>query len=213
MRAAALALDARRQLRGRTCATLRAPHDGAAHLARLQAALQLGDTEPVQGVLADLFVALPGADTLLRQAALQLATPRLPPYVAQAFDRYAHGHVLPGITALANRWSVFAQPSASVPARIRRASPDHSRRLAARVVEALLDGEPLLAAHTERDFLDHCVSCQDKLAFMLAMRDLRRHEIAVGDRWEQVAAWLEQHAASGERHLPALPDPTDRSSR
>lgn len=201
----AASLNARRQFRTRTCAVLRAPQDASAHLARLQTALQLGDVEPLQGALADLFVALPKEETAIRQAALALAAPRLPPYVAEAFDRNAHGHALTQVTTLATRWSVFAQPSASVPARIRRASPDHSRRLAARVVEALLDGEPLQAARIERDFLDHCVSCQDKLAFMLASRDLRRHQIAVGDRWERVAGWLEQHAAIGGRSDPAPP--------
>lgn len=203
----AAALHARREFRERTCATARAPQDAAAHLARVQAALQLGDMEPVQGALADLFVALPRTDLGLRQAALQLATPRLAPHVADAFVRHAHGHPLPAVTALATRWSVLAQPSSDVPARVRRASPDHSRRLTAQVVDALLEGDPVQAPRVERDFLDHCVSCQDKLAFMLASRDLRRHEIAVGDRWEQVAAWLEQHAAIGGRNDP----PTSRN--
>ena len=188
---------ARRELRTRTLAAVRNPHDAAVHLARLQAALQLDDTEPVQGVLADLFATLPGDETAMRQAALQLAGARLHPYVADAFARHARGHALPGITPLATRWSVFAQPSADVPARVRRASPDHSRRMAAQVVEALLEGEPMAASKIESDFLDHSLSCQDKLAFMLASRDLRRHAIAVGDRWEQVAAWLEQRDALG----------------
>src|SRR5690606_552825 len=203
------ALTARREFRERTRAVARAPQDAAAHLARLQAALQLGDTEPVQGALADLFVALPRTDTALRQAALHLTSGRLAPYVSEAFARHAHGHVLPPTTALATRWSVFAQPSADVPARVRRASPDHSRRLATRVVEALLDGDPLQAARIEHDFLDHCLSCQDKYAFMLASRDLRRHEIAVGDRWERVADWLEQHAAIGDR--AGVPSPRNGS--
>ena len=190
-------LPARRELRARTIAAVRNPHDAAAHLARLQATLQLDDAEPLQGVLADLFVILPGDETTMRQVALQLANARLHPYVADAFARHARGHALPGITPLATRWSVFAQPSADVPARVRRASPDHSRRMAAQVVEALLEGEPMAASKIESDFLDHCLSCQDKLAFMLASRDLRRHAIAVGDRWEQVAAWLEQRDALG----------------
>ena len=191
------ALAARRELRTRTIAAVRNPHDAAVHLARLQAALQLDDAEPVQGVLADLFATLPGDETAMRQVALQLANARLHPYVADAFARHARGHALPGITPLATRWSVFAQPSADVPARVRRASPDHSRRMAAQVVEALLEGEPMAASKIESDFLDHSLSCQDKLAFMLASRDLRRHAIAVGDRWEQVAAWLEQRDALG----------------
>jgi hypothetical protein len=71
--------------------------------------------------------------------------------------------------------------------------------MAATVVAALLDGDPMLAPKIEGDFLDHCISCQDKLAFMLATRDLRRHEIALGDRWARVAAWLEGHSMHGSR--------------
>ncbi|MCW4454898.1 hypothetical protein OK348_08815 [Flavobacterium sp. MXW15] len=191
-------LSARRGFRARTCAVARNPHDAALHLARLHASLQLDDSEPVQGTLADMFMALPGSETAMRQAALQLAGTRLHPYVAEAFGRHAHGHALTAITPLATRWSVFAQPSANVPARVRRTSPDHSRRLAAQVVEALLEGDPMQAPKIESDFLDHCISCQDKLAFMIASRDLRRHEVAVGDRWGQVAAWLERRGALGD---------------
>ena len=108
------ALAARRELRTRTIAAVRNPHDAAVHLARLQAALLLDDAEPVQGVLADLFATLPGDETAMRQVALQLANARLHPYVADAFARHARGHALPGITPLATRWSVFAQPSANL---------------------------------------------------------------------------------------------------
>src|SRR5690606_41793345 len=103
------------------------------------------------------------------------------------------------ILALAPRCSMFTPPSADVTPCVRRARSDHSRRLAAQVVEPLLDGDPLESARSEHEFLEHCVSCQDKYAFMLASRDLRRHEIAVGDRWERVADWLEQYAAIGDR--------------
>ena len=118
--------------------------------------------------------------------------------MAEAFARHARGHALSVTTPLATRWSVFAQPSANVPARVRRTSPDHSRRMAQQVVEALLDGDPMQAPRIENDFLDHCISCQDKLAFMVASRDLRRHEVAVGDRWSQVAAWLERRGSGGD---------------
>ena len=112
-----------------------------------------------------------------------MAEARLNPHVAKAFGRHTQGHALPRITSLATRWSVWAQPSAEVPARVRRASPDDSHRLARQVVEALYDGEPTDAARIEQDFLDHCISCQDKLAFMLATRDLRRAEkMCIRDR-------------------------------
>lgn len=191
--------SARTTFRQRTCAVARDPDDVALHLARLHAALQLPDSEPLQGALADLFVAAPLTDPLLRSNALQMVEARLNPHVASAFVRHTRGHRLPGITPMATRWSVLAQPSSEVPARVRRASPDDSRRLARLVVEALYNGEPSVAAKIEQDFLDHCISCQDKLAFMLATRDLRRAEIVVDERWTRVAAWLQQRNVFGSQ--------------
>jgi hypothetical protein len=189
--------QARLTLRAQARVLARSPQDPGAHLARLHAALQLPDTEPVQGVLADMFVALPRQEAQLRQAALQMADGRLSPYVAEAFQRHSQGYGLPPITALATRWSVIAHPSADVPARVRRANPDHSRQMAQAVVRALCEGEPGEAARTETEFLDHCTRCQDKLAFMLATRELRRREIALDDRWSRTASWLEQRDAMG----------------
>ncbi len=206
--------SARATFRQRTRAVAREPEDVALHLARLHAALQLPDAEPLQGALADLFVAAPLTDPLLRGNALQMTEARLNPHVARAFVRHTRGHRLPGITPLATRWSVLAQPSSEVPARVRRASPDDSRRLARRVVEALYNGEPGDAAKIEQDFLDHCISCQDKLAFMLAMRNLRRAEIVVDERWTRVASWLQQRNAFGgqqdnpDTEPPFTPDRT-----
>lgn len=189
---------ARAAFRERTIATARAPEDAALHLARLHAALQLSGAEPVQGALADLFVALPTSDTELRQHALQMAETRLNPHVARAFVRHTQGHTLPLVNPLATRWSILAHPSAEVPARIRRASPDDSRRMAEQVVEALHTHEPTDAARIEQDFLDHCISCQDKLAFMLATRDLRRAAIVLDERWSRVAIWLQQRDTLGD---------------
>jgi hypothetical protein len=189
--------SARAQFRRRTAAVVRAPADAGVHLARLQAALMLHDGEPMQGALADLFAALPEQDSGVRLAALQLVATRLPAHLREIFEQHVQGPRLPPTTPLATRWSVIAQPSASVAARMRRGSADHSRRMAAQVVQALLEDEPRQAAGIERDFLDHCLSCQDKLAFMLASRELRRHDLAVGDRWDQVAAQLQRRGLLG----------------
>lgn len=192
-------LSVRRTLRARTIEVMRSPNDSNAHLARLHAAIQMDDMEPLQGVIADIFVALPGEDITTRKTALQLIETRLPIYLTQCFSHHLKGNALPTVTALATRWSVFAQPSSNVPARMRRASPDHSRRMARSVVDALQASDPSLSPKIESDFLDHCMSCQDKLAFMLARKDLRRREIALGDRWVQVASCLEEYNTHGNR--------------
>jgi hypothetical protein len=203
-------LNERRIFRARTIEVMRAPHDSNAHLARLHAAIQLDDSEPLQGVLADIFVALPVEDEKTRQTALQITASRLSRFVTESFSRYIHGPLPPIVTTLATRWSVIANPSSNVPARVRRASPDHSRRMAISVVSALQTSDPALSPKIENDFLDHCIFCQDKLAFILARCDLRRHEIALGDRWMQVAGWLEAYNTHGSRmentpENPSLP--------
>lgn len=194
------ATEARRQLRAHGRAMLQAPRDVSRHLARLQVALQLPGSEPVQGVLADLFSVPVDNGAALRKAALQLAVERLDPYSVEAFTRHAGGHAaLPAITPLATRWSVLVQPSADVPARVRRGGRDDSRRLADEVVQALYDGELVEAARIEAEFLGHCVSCQDKLAFMLAMRGARKAGIELDGRWVRVAGWLGARDAFGDR--------------
>lgn len=195
------------ELRAHARRLLLSPQDAGAHIARLHAALQMADSEPVQGALADLYVSLPRSERALRVAALQMTESRLNPHVAEAFARNSQGYPLPSVTPLATRWSVLAHPSADVPARVRRANPDHSRRLAREVVQALCEGDPTLAARVESEFLDHCINCQDKLAFMLAARELRREELALDDRWSRTASWLEQRDLLGACTRTAARDP------
>lgn len=194
----AVELEARRALRAHGRAVLQAPHDVSRHLSRLQVALQLDGSEPVQGVLADLYSVPAGNGAALRKAALELTVERLDPYSVDAFARHAGGPApLPSITPLATRWSVLVQPSADVPARVRRGGRDDSRRLAREVVQALYNGELVEAVRIEAEFLGHCASCQDKLAFMLAMRGLRKAGIEVDARWARMAAWLGARDAFG----------------
>ncbi|MCD9027064.1 hypothetical protein LDO26_02400 [Luteimonas sp. BDR2-5] len=197
--------DVRATLRSHTREVARRPKDAGAHLARLHAALRLPGEEPVQGVLADLFVGLSRDEPTVCDSALQMVGARLNPYVLQAFARAVRGPRVFRITPLATRWSVLAQPSAEVPTRRRRGNSDDSRRLAREVFEALYEGEPTEAARIEQRFLDHCISCHDKLAFMLAMRDLRRADIVVDERWERVSAWLAQHDSFGDAQPDATP--------
>lgn len=187
--------DARHAFRAHTRAVLQVPHELSRHLTRLHAALQMPGSEPVQGALADLYAVVAPSATDLRRAALQMCEGRINPYAFDAFRRHPRG--LSAVTPLATRWSVIAQPSADVPARVRRGGGDDSRRLARQVVEAMEGGDLMEASRVEEAFLGHCVSCQDKLAFMLASRALRLAGVELDARWRRVSAWLEQRDASG----------------
>lgn len=170
---------------------LRDPADVSAHLARLRAALELPGSEPVQGALADLFMSFGADEQALKRRALQIAHERLAAHVARWFDAQVGGPPLPRITALATRWSVLARPSADISTRARRCSVDDSRALADQLVNAA-DSADLKA---QQEFLHHCVTCHDKLAFMLARRALLSRGEPLPPDWEAVSQQLQEELA------------------
>ena len=180
-------LEVRRQAR----MLARHPQDVGAHLARIDASLRLEGVEPVQGALADLFGTLGANSSGLKAAALQLATPRLGERLARRFEVLVEAAPLARVSPLATRWSVVVTPSADVSTRARRCSADDSRSMAAQFLT--LDAErraaPLPAAtaadadDAQAAFLHHCLTCRDKLAFMLVRREWLRREGALPAAW------------------------------
>jgi hypothetical protein len=162
--------------------------DTAAHKARLQAALKLPGSEPAQGALADIFVAFGAADAAFKRDAFQSAQPRLASHVARWFEAQTAQAPLPKITTLATRWSVIARPSADISTRARRCSVDDSRALADQMLLAVEKGD----VQGQQEFLHHCITCHDNLAFMLARRALLRSQATLPSGWEEVSLQLEQ---------------------
>jgi mono/diheme cytochrome c family protein len=167
---------------------LRDPSDVSAHFARLHAALELPGAEPVQGALADLFVTFGEREDALKRTALQMARDRLAVHVARWFEAQAGLPRLSRITPLATRWSVLARPSADISTRARRCSTDDSRALAEQVMQAAAHGDE----QAQQEFLHHCVTCHDNLAFMLARRAMLRRGGPLPADWEAVSQQLEQ---------------------
>ncbi|MEO8013098.1 MAG: hypothetical protein ABI642_03035 [Polaromonas sp.] len=180
--------DSRLALRRHARRLLRVPADHDAHMARLQAALELPGAEPVQGALADLFSCFGAPHAMLKRTALQLAKGRLSAHAARWFEAQIGQSPLPVINPLATRWSVLAHPSADISTRSRRCSADDSRLLAGQAVRAFEAGDTT----AQNEFLHHCVTCHDNLAFMLARRDLRKSGADLPDDWEAVSLQLEQ---------------------
>ena len=181
-------LVARQVVRQQGRHLLRHPGDVNAHMARLHAALELPGGEPAQGALADLFSCFGAQHETLKRTALQLARPRLSAHAARWFDAQAAQAALPAITPLATRWSVLAHPCADISTRARRCSVDDSRLLAEQAVLAFERGDP----SAQNEFLHHCVTCHDNLAFMLARRALLKTGISLPDDWAAVSLQLEQ---------------------
>lgn len=163
-----------------------------AHLSRLHVALELPGSEPVQGALADVFVAFDQSQSVLKQAALALARHRLAEHVAGWFASQVNAATLARISPLATRWSVLATPSADISTRARRCSGDDSRLLATQVLAAIAQQDQ----EAEQAFLHHCVTCHDNLAFMLARRALLRRGKELTADWARVSLQLEHSMES-----------------
>ena len=167
---------------------LRDPTDVGSHMARLHASLELAGAEPVQGALADLFSCFGAHDAPLKRTALQLSQGRLSAHAARWFEAQVAQAALPAINPLATRWSVLAHPSADISTRARRCSVDDSRMLAGQAVLAFRAADK----PAQNEFLHHCVTCHDNLAFMLARRALLKSGAALPGDWEAVSLQLEQ---------------------
>ena len=167
---------------------LRAPLNAVTHMARLQAALDLPGSEPVQGALADLYVTFGPTDAPLKQQALALAHNRLAAHHARFFEAQAAQAALTTTNPLATRWSVLARPSADISSRARRCSVDDSKALAAHMVLAVERDD----TQAQQEFLHHCITCHDNLAFMLARRALRHAGAGLSAQWEAVSQQLQQ---------------------
>jgi hypothetical protein len=188
---ASSALAARTEARRQSRALLRRREDAALHLARVHAALQLEGVEPVQGALADLFACFGEQAAGLKQAALQLAANRLDERKRRRFEAWVAAPRLPRNTPLATRWSLLARPSADISTRARRCSADDSRALAGLAIAACEAGD--LAA--QELFFHHCLSCDDRLAFMLVRRELNRRGAAYPPGWSAVERTLQAQGA------------------
>jgi hypothetical protein len=173
-------LHARRLLRDRT--------DIGSHMARLHASLDLAGAEPVQGALADLFSCFGAREEALKRTALQLVQARLSAHAARWFEAQTTQAALPAISPLATRWSVLAHPSAEISTRARRCSVDDSHLLAGQAVRAFAEADQ----PAQNEFLHHCVTCHDNLAFMLARRALLKSGASLPDDWAAVSKQLEQ---------------------
>jgi len=179
--------SARLQVRLQARQLMRDPQDTQAHLARVEAALQMDGSEAVQGALADMFTQLDSHCSEVKRNAYSLCQHRLPARVALAFEALIAQNPLPQINTLATRWSLLSIPSADIPTRVRRCSLDDSKALAAQGVRAF----EALDEPGQQAFLDHCMTCHDKMAFMLARRAVLKTAGRLPAAWETVSTQLE----------------------
>ena len=178
---------ARLHWRTQTRAVLNQPRTAGVHLARVAAACLLEGAEPVQGALADMFSALDAIDAPAKRAAYLTAKSRLPERIALLFDGLIAQPRIATVNMLATRWSLICIPTADIPTRARRCSPDDSRALANEGIAAFECADQA----AQQRFLDHRMTCHDKLAFMLARRAILKVLARLPTPWETVGTYLE----------------------
>ena len=168
---------------------LREPARREAHWQRVQAALALPGSEPVQGALVDMLHACPpdAADFETKWQQLGVAR-RLAPLTAKSLHQAGRsGQALPRISRYATRWCVLAAPALDGPRRALLCGADDSRNMAATALRAIGSRD----TSEEQHFLAHCEGAHDALAFMLARRALLRQGIEPGPEWMRVFAFLQ----------------------
>jgi hypothetical protein len=175
------------QLRDQSRRLLARPDDAQEHLKRVELALILDGTEPVQGALADMFVQLDDRHIEDKRSAFNTCANRLSPRVRAEFEMQLGQGALSRINTVATRWSLLSIPTADIPARVRRCSLDDSRKLAQLAIQAF-KGQDF---ETQQNFLDHCMTCHDKMAFMLARREVLRLVDRLPSDWHSVGNRLE----------------------
>ena len=187
-------IEARLEFRACSRRVMRQPTDLVAHSERLNVALKLPGSEPVQGALADCFVGSGlGASVGVRGAALEKVRPRLSLDIARRFEQHLRGTEFPLCSPMATCWSVLAIASMDVPRRIRRCSIDDSLRLADAAAQAYQRGD----AAALDEFLEHCRVCRDSVAFVRARGEILQQGHELHGRWDDIAMLLEaaEHAA------------------
>ena len=186
---AASHLHVRASLRAAGRRVLREPALPEAHWQRVQAALALPGSEPLQGALVDMLHACPSAAEGFEEKWRQSdVAKRLSPLTARAlYQAGVTGRMLPRVNRYATRWCVLAAPALDGPRRALLGGADDSRSMADEASQAIGSGDTT----KEQGFLAHCEGAHDVLAFMLARRALQRQGIEPGPHWMRVFAFLQ----------------------
>lgn len=169
------------------------------HLDRIRIALKFSENEPLQAALADYFFGCWYDIPFEGQSILDETKERLSDSVYQSFFKCLNKQdYISTISLLANRWSVLITPSLDVPIHQIRTSSDNAWHVADDITELLIkarnNNNPELA-QIEDEFLEHCLVCKDRMAFMLVWFRLNKADWHFDDRWFACQASLENNAS------------------
>lgn len=168
------------------------------HEARIKAALQLSEREPLQGAVADYFYACWYDIPYEGLEIFSMVQGRLHPQIEQAFlncinklDYMRHS------STFATRWSVLITPSLNVQSHRLRISSDDAKEIAKNITVELMHAQ---AEHDirsikqiEDEFFAHCLACNDRVAFSIVWFRLGKSNWPFDERWRACQKSLEQN--------------------
>lgn len=189
-------LGQRRQFRYYSRCVRHFPTSTYYHKKRLEMASDFDENEPLQGALADYFFAC--WYDVAREAAgfLELFAGKLPAHIKASFLAYVNsGQHLPDISPLATRFSVLVSPSMNVPAHRLYINKEDAQKIARDLVEMLSaakeQGDSEKIAEIQKEYLAHCLVCQDRMGFMMTWFALSKKGWEFDDNWRNCRRQLE----------------------
>lgn len=193
----AIQQDLRQQFRLYSRQVLTQPQHLNAHKHRIQVALKLEEREPLQGAMIDFFYAFQAKLPPVATDWLQQAQPRLYTYVYQHLTQRLQ-HTTPSeqhnTERFATRWSVLTTPSMAAASHQMRTSRDASLSIAKALIEKLLQARQQqqhdLIVELQYEFFQHCLVCNDRVAFLFAWLKLSQQGWQFDAYWKACSAQL-----------------------
>lgn len=189
-------LGQRRQFRYYSRCVRYFPTSAYYHKKRLEMAMVFEQSEPLQGALADYFYACWYDIAREGAALLELFANKLPAHIVESFLVYVNqGQYLSTISPLATRFSVLISPSMNVPAHRLYVNKEDAQKishdLVKKMMEARMAEDNELLAEIQKDYLAHCLVCQDRMGFMMTWFALSKLGFEFDDEWRACKASLE----------------------
>ncbi|MFB2538874.1 hypothetical protein [Acinetobacter sp. c3-l95] len=178
------------------------------HQQRIDVALQLNEKEPLQGAFADFFFAFQKDLPIITLDWLAQAKNHLQSYVYHHFqNEYQTWQEKTNTSntvaeksyfssSFATRWSVLVSPSMAVAKHQLRSSRDGAKFLATQLVdnliEARLQQQDALIIELQYEFFQHCLVCNDRMAFLQAWLKLSQQDWQFDAYWNACSTRLNQ---------------------
>lgn len=199
-----LIMGYRKQYRYYSRQVSRFPNQHQLHQKRLLFASQFVEYEPIQGALADYFYACWYDLPIIGAELLTKLRHKLPSRVYDTFLRaLKRGNVChERISVLATSWSVLAIPSMEIADNFLRTSRDHSGFMVTDIMHKLLAAKQSQDESTihevENAFFEHCLVCQDRMAFMRVWFKLSNHNWHFHQHWVNCREQLESRPKNNQ---------------